>query len=42
MRRSRAPAQAGKRVFGEPLIQHLVLDESEYQQQGLGPCGAAA
>jgi dihydropyrimidinase len=22
---------AGKRVFGEPLIQHLVLDESEYQ-----------
>ena len=31
---------AGKRVFGEPLIQHLVLDESEYQQQGLGLCGA--
>ena len=21
---------AGKRVYGEPLIQHLVLDESEY------------
>jgi dihydropyrimidinase len=24
---------AGKRVFGEPLIQHLVLDESEYQHK---------
>jgi dihydropyrimidinase len=24
---------AGKRVFGEPLIQHLVLDESEYQNK---------
>ena len=24
---------AGKRVFGEPLIQHLVLDESEYQSK---------
>jgi dihydropyrimidinase len=24
---------AGKRVFGEPLIQHLVLDESEYQHR---------
>jgi dihydropyrimidinase len=23
---------AGKRVFGEPLIQHLVLDETEYRQ----------
>jgi dihydropyrimidinase len=24
---------AGKRVFGEPLIQHLVLDESEYHNR---------
>ena len=24
---------AGKRVYGEPLIQHLVLDESEYQHK---------
>ena len=24
---------AGKRVFGEPLIQHLVLDESEYRHR---------
>ena len=24
---------AGKRVFGEPLIQHLVLDDSEYQNK---------
>ncbi|WP_448953309.1 dihydropyrimidinase [Labrys neptuniae] len=24
---------AGKRVYGEPLIQHLVLDESEYQNK---------
>ena len=24
---------AGKRVFGEPLIQHLVLDEGEYQNK---------
>ena len=29
-RRSAAPAQLGKRVYGEPLIQHLTLDESEY------------
>jgi dihydropyrimidinase len=28
IRRARA---LGKRVYGEPLIQHLVLDESEYQ-----------
>ena len=27
----RRARQAGKRVWGEPLIQHLVLDESEYQ-----------
>ena len=27
----RRARQNGKRVFGEPLIQHLVLDESEYQ-----------
>jgi dihydropyrimidinase len=26
----RRARQAGKRVYGEPLIQHLVLDESEY------------
>jgi dihydropyrimidinase len=26
----RRARQAGKRVWGEPLIQHLVLDESEY------------
>ena len=30
MRRSGARAQNGMRVYGEPLIQHLVLDESEY------------
>jgi dihydropyrimidinase len=24
---------AGKRVFGEPLVQHLVLDDSEYQNK---------
>ena len=33
---------AGKRVFGEPLIQHLVLDESEYQQQETGTMPPAA
>ena len=27
----RRARQNGKRVFGEPLIQHLILDESEYQ-----------
>ncbi len=26
----RRARQAGKRVFGEPLVQHLTLDESEY------------
>ena len=30
MRRSAARAQKGMRVYGEPLIQHLTLDESEY------------
>lgn len=25
--------EAGKRVFGEPLIQHLVLDESDYRNK---------
>jgi dihydropyrimidinase len=30
IKRARA---AGKRVYGEPLIQHLVLDESEYQNK---------
>ena len=29
-RRSGARGRLGKRVYGEPLIQHLVLDESEY------------
>ncbi len=29
MKRFGAPRQ-GMRVFGEPLIQHLTLDESEY------------
>ena len=28
MRRSGARRQAGKRVYGEPLIQHLMLDET--------------
>ena len=32
---------AGKRVYGEPLIQHLLLDASEYAEQGLGPRRAA-
>ena len=30
MRRSARARALGKRVYGEPLIQHLVLDESEY------------
>jgi len=29
----RRARQAGKRVYGEPLIQHLLLDESEYQNK---------
>ncbi len=29
----RRARQKGMRVFGEPLIQHLVLDETEYQNQ---------
>lgn len=29
----RRARQAGKRVYGEPLIQHLVLDETEYQNK---------
>ena len=33
-----AGAQKGMRVYGEPLIQHLTLDESEYFN-GLGLCG---
>ena len=36
----RRARQKGMRVYGEPLIQHLTLDESEYFQQGLGPFGA--
>ena len=36
---ARARAE-GKRVYGEPLIQHLVLDETRVFQHGLGPCGA--
>jgi dihydropyrimidinase len=35
----RRARQLGKRVYGEPLIQHLTLDESEYAPR-LGPCGA--
>ncbi len=30
MRRSAGPARRGMRVYGEPLIQHLTLDETEY------------
>ncbi len=37
----RRARQKGMRVFGEPLIQHLVLDEFGIRQPGLGPCGAA-
>ena len=33
MRRSARARSLGKRVYGEPLIQHLVLDESEYYNQ---------
>ncbi len=36
----RRARQKGMRVYGEPLIQHLTLDESEYFEQGLGPCRA--
>ena len=36
----RARAQ-GKRVYGEPLIQHLVLDESEYFNKDWDARGAA-
>ena len=37
---ARARAE-GKRVFGEPLIQHLVLDESEYlNRTGITPRSA--
>jgi dihydropyrimidinase len=35
----RRARQAGKRVWGEPLIQHLTLDERVFRQ-GLGPCRA--
>ena len=31
----------GQRVYGEPLIQHLVLDETEYLHPDLGPCGTS-
>ena len=37
----RRARQKGMRVYGEPLAQFLVLDESEYSAQGLGACGAA-
>jgi len=33
----RRARQKGMRVYGEPLIQHLTLDESVIFQQGLGP-----
>ena len=36
----RRARQNGKRVWGEPLIQHLTLDESEYFDKDLGSCGA--
>jgi dihydropyrimidinase len=36
----RRARQKGKRVYGEPLIQHLTLDESEYFAPRLGPCRA--
>ncbi len=29
----RRAKQAGQRVFGEPLVQYLVLDDSEYQNK---------
>ena len=31
----------GRRVYGEPLIQHLLLDATRVCQQGLEPCRAA-
>ncbi len=37
----RRARQKGMRVYGEPLIQHLVLDESEYFNKRLGLFGAA-
>src|SRR5277367_6199508 len=33
MRRLLGRAPPGKRVFGEPLIQHLLLDASEYENR---------
>jgi len=33
MRRSNGARDAGKRVYGEPLIQHLTLDEDEYRNK---------
>ncbi len=32
---------AGKRVYGEPLIQHLVLDEDEYRNKDWDYAAAA-
>ncbi len=37
----RRARQKGMRVYGEPLIQHLTLDESEYFNTRLGLCRAA-
>ena len=37
----RRARQKGMRVYGEPLIQHLTLDETEYFNKRMGPCGAA-
>jgi dihydropyrimidinase len=37
----RRARQQGKRVWGEPLIQHLTLDDSEYAPPRLGPCRPA-
>ena len=36
----RRARQKGMRVYGEPLIQHLTLDETEYFNKRLGLCGA--
>ena len=37
----RRARQKGMRVFGEPLIQHLTLDETRVFERRLGPCRAA-
>ncbi len=37
----RRARQKGMRVYGEPLIQHLTLDETRVFQPGMGLCGTA-